>query len=82
MLHRDARARRQAQPRATLQRSLDLRGGNCAGGRLGSTTKEEADWPSTGGQETDWTLPEREFFIFSDQHRKLRGAIFNFQARA
>ena len=41
MLNRDARARRQAPPRATLRRSLGLRGGNCAGRRLDSTTKEE-----------------------------------------
>ena len=43
MLNRDARARRLAPPRATLQRSLGLRGGNCAGRRLDSTTKEEGD---------------------------------------
>ena len=42
-LHRDARARRQAPPRATLRRSLGLSGGNCAGRRLDSTTKEEGD---------------------------------------
>ena len=42
-LNRDARARRQAPPRATLRRSLGLRGGNCAGRRLDSTTKEEGD---------------------------------------
>ena len=53
MLNRDARARRQAPPRATLRRSLGLRGGKCAGRRLDSTTKEEGDWPSTGGKETD-----------------------------
>ena len=53
MLNRDARARRQAPPRATLRRSLGLRGGNCAGRRLDSTTKEEEDWPSTDGEETD-----------------------------
>ena len=41
------------QTRATLHRSLGLRGGNCAGRRLDSTTKEEGDWPSTGGEETD-----------------------------
>ena len=53
MLNRDARARRQAPPRATLRPRLGLRGGNCAGMRLDSTTKEEGDWPSTGGEETD-----------------------------
>ena len=53
MLNRDARARRQAPPRPTLRRSLGLRGGNCAGRRLDSTTKEEIDWPSMGGEETD-----------------------------
>ena len=37
------RVRRQAPPRATLRRSLGLRGGNCAGRRLDSTTKEEGD---------------------------------------
>ena len=34
-------------------RSLGLRGGNCAGRRLDSTTKQEGDLPSTGGEETD-----------------------------
>ena len=34
MLGRDARARRQTPPRATLRRSLGLRRGNCAGKRL------------------------------------------------
>ena len=53
MLDRNARARRQAPPRATLRRSLGVRGGDCAGKRLDSTTKEEGDWPSTGGEETD-----------------------------
>ena len=53
MLNRDACARRQAPPRATLRRSLGLRGRNGAGRRLDSTTKEEGDWPSTGGKETD-----------------------------
>ena len=53
MLNRDARALRQAPPRATLRRSLGLSGGNCAGRRLDSTTEEEGDWPSTGGEETD-----------------------------
>ena len=53
MLNQDARTRRQAPPRATLQRSLGLRGGNCADRRLNSTTEEEVDWPSTGGEETD-----------------------------
>ena len=43
MLNRDARARRQAPPRATLRRSLGLRGGNCAGRRLDSTTKKESE---------------------------------------
>ena len=38
--------------RATLRRSLGLRGGKYAGRRLDSTTKEEGD-PSTGGEETD-----------------------------
>ena len=53
MLNRDARARRQTPPRATLRRSLGLRGGDCAGRRLDSTTKEESDWPSTDAEETD-----------------------------
>ena len=43
MLNRDARERRQAPPRATLRRSLGLSGGNCAGRRLDSTTKEQGD---------------------------------------
>ena len=43
MLNRDARARGQMPPRATLRRSLGLRGGNCASSRLDSTTKEEGD---------------------------------------
>ena len=43
MLNRDARARSQAPPRATLRRSLGLSGGNCADRRLDSTTKEEGD---------------------------------------
>ena len=47
------RARVRANPRATLRRSVGLHGGNCAGRRLDSTTKEEGDWPSTGGVETD-----------------------------
>ena len=42
-LNRNARARRQAPPRATLRRSLGFRGENCAGRRLDSTTKEEGD---------------------------------------
>ena len=53
MLNREARARRQSPPRATLRHRLGLRGGNCDGGRLDSTMKEEGDWPSTGGEETD-----------------------------
>ena len=53
MLNRDARARKQAPPRATLRRGLGLRGRNCAVRRLDSTTKEEGEWPSTGGKETD-----------------------------
>ena len=53
MLDREARARRQAPSRATLRRSLGLRGGDCVGGRLESTTKEEGDLASTGGEETD-----------------------------
>ena len=64
MLNRDARARMQAPPRAALRRSLGLRGGNYAGRRLDSTTKEEGDWPSTGGEETDLTLPERGRLFF------------------
>ena len=43
MLNRDARAPRQAPPRATLRRSLGFRGENCAGRRLDSTTKEGGD---------------------------------------
>ena len=43
MLNRDVRARRQAPPRGTLRRSLGLRGGDCDGRRLHSTTKEEGD---------------------------------------
>ena len=43
MLSRDVRARMQAPPQATLRRSLGLSGGNCAGRRLDSTTKEEGD---------------------------------------
>ena len=43
MRSRDTRARRQAPPRTTLRRSLVLRRGNCAGGRLDSTTKEEGN---------------------------------------
>ena len=43
LLNQDARARRQAPSRATLRRSLGLSGGNCAGRRLDSTTKEEGD---------------------------------------
>ena len=57
MLNRGARARRQAPPRATLRRSLGLRGGNCAGRRQDSTTKEEGGWASTGGEETDLNSP-------------------------
>ena len=51
--NRDARARSQAPLRATLRRILGLRGGNCAGRRLDSTTKEVGDLPSTGGEKTD-----------------------------
>ena len=43
MLNRDARARRQAPPRATLRRSLGSSGGYGAGRRLDSTTREEGD---------------------------------------
>ena len=64
MLSREGRARRQAPPQAILRRSLGLRGGHCASRRLDSTTKEEDDWASTGGEEADWTLPEGEFFVF------------------
>ena len=53
MLNRDDRARRQAPPRATLRRSLGLRGGDCDGRRLDSKRKEEGNWPSTGAEETD-----------------------------
>ena len=53
MINRDARAWRQAPPRATRRRSLGLRGRKGADRRLDSTTKEEGDWPSTGGEETD-----------------------------
>ena len=52
MLNRDSRARRQAPPQAKLRRSHDLSRGDCAGKRLGSTTKEEGDWASTAGNET------------------------------
>ena len=75
MLNRDVPARRQAPPRATLRHSLGLRGGNCAGRRLDSTTKEKGDCPSTGGEEKDIELSLNEFFFFSDHHRKLRGAF-------
>ena len=74
VLNRDVRARRQAPPRATLLRSLGLSGENCAGSRLDSTTKEEGDRMSTGGEETDRTHPEREL-LFVCKHRKLRGAF-------
>ena len=53
MFNRDARASRQALPRTTLRRSVGLSGVNCAGRKLDSTTKEEGDWASTGGEETD-----------------------------
>ena len=53
MLDRDARARRHAPPRATLQRSRGLRERNSAGRRLDLTTKEDGDGPLTGGEETD-----------------------------
>ena len=53
MFIRDAPASRQASPRATLRRSVGLSGGNCAGRKLDSTTKEEGNWASTGGEETD-----------------------------
>ena len=43
MLNGDARARRQAPPQSTQRRSLGLRGENCAGTRMDSTTKEEGD---------------------------------------
>ena len=64
MLDREARARRQAPPQAILRRSPGLRGGNCARRGLHSTTKEEGDWASTSGEETDCTLPEREVSVF------------------
>ena len=63
MLNRDARARKQAPPRATLRRSLGLRGGNCAaeagfddegGGRL-----------AVDGRGRDGiTFPEQQFLFF------------------
>ena len=37
--------------------------GNCAVRRLDSTT-EEGDRASTGVEERDYTLPERDFFVF------------------
>ena len=74
MLNRDARARRQAPPRATLRRSLGLIGGNCAGRRLDSTTKEEATGRRRAGKRRI-ELSLNENFCFSDQHRKLRGAF-------
>ena len=43
LLNRDARAWRQAPPRATLRRCLGLRGGDCVGRKLDLTTKEEGD---------------------------------------
>ena len=52
MLNMDACAPRRARPRATLRRSLRLSGANFAGRRLDSTTKEEGDRASTGGEET------------------------------
>ena len=74
MLNRDARARRQSPLRATLRRSRGLRGGNCAGRRMDSMTKEEGDWPWTGGERrVELTLGEN--FCFSDQHSKLRAAF-------
>ena len=78
MLNRDARARRQAPPRATLRRSLGLRGGDCAGRRLDSTTKEEGDWSSTGGEETDCTLPEREILFFRSAPQTAWSILFFF----
>ena len=65
MLNRDARARKQAPPRATLRHSLGLRRRNGAGRRLNSTTKKEGDWPSTGGEETVKISLNNIFFIFN-----------------
>ena len=74
MLNRDARARRQAPPRATLRRSLGLRGGDCAGRRQDSTTKEEGTGRRRAGKRRN-ELSLNENSCFSDQHRKLRGAF-------
>ena len=74
MPNRDARARRQAPPRATQRHSLGLSVENCAGRRLDSTTKEEGDWASTGGEETD--CPEREFLFFRSAPQAARSILF------
>ena len=53
-----------------------LSGGICAGRRLDSTTEEEGDWPSTGGEGTDWTLPERELSFFRSAPQAARSFLF------
>ena len=63
MLNRDARAWRQVPPRAPLRPSHGFLERNCADRRLDSTAKKAGDWASTGGEETDRTLLEREVLI-------------------
>ena len=77
MLNRDARARRQAPPRATPRRSLGVRGGTApAGGWTRRRGKRATGRRRAGERRIELSLNEN--FSFSDQHRKLRGAFFFF----
>ena len=71
VLNRDARARRQAPPRATLRRSLGLRGGDCAGRRLDSTTRRRAtERRRAGKRRIEISLNENFVFQISTASRE------------
>ena len=78
MLHRDARSRRQAPPRATLRRSFGLHSADSACvegtapamGWIRRRRRRATDRRRAGKRRIELSLDE--IFFFSDQHRKLR----------
>ena len=82
MLNRDACARRQAPPRATLRCSLGLSGGTAPAAGCIRRRKRRATERRRAGKAGKrrielslFTVFFSENFYFSDQHRKLRGAF-------
>ena len=74
MLNRDARARRQASPRATLRGSLGCVEGTApAGGWVRRPRRRATERRRAGKRRIKLSLTEN--FCFSDQHSKLQGAF-------